>query len=710
MLEITRTLISDSRKKLGLENPPVLDLPLESHRGGSVTRLSHDIHDFIASMVVSDEAGNSTSRGLGFCGGLLNLDAGAIHFAGASGSLRGSSLMGENNHSFITAISQLQTAVGILVSCEPFTPCRGMLPSTEPLSLEEVASYKKSLHTLTNLLVSAIFRVISEASVLNTFSSITTPEMVALSLDFITSLFKLISLDGIQQYHMDLSFSIANAVLAAFLAGTTEKRCDFARLHRSQHTLKSMKTYSDEVFRNVLGISSILEELVSVVESSYSTHPAVLGEFLKNENPRQNISSNCVLSLTPSLKIALKLVSSLYKDIKFILKCAYSMKIPKPLDIRETNLLKNLTNSTTSTSTALKTLHNYIQNLIVSSLADSKFNASRKHGKPITYKDSYSEYKIFLDKLLQYDLSSIMELIRGCIKAYGKGGSVSQSQNVDQISGILNSGIVTRPDDPIQEVCVTSKSARFMVGTVGELMTAYFTDKKLLISLSSDPSLPMRCTELLKDKLAEVIRDQGLSDIWTVEHAVNLLLLSDQWCKACEFIVEVGDWRKAFILAAISRVHNQIMSSRRGETIAKDSSLEDLSNFSHKLALDSILKVVGFIYEKPNRSKKHVAIPNSESSIRVSEQFISETFHMCALCQLDSVTKSSADHFLRDLVGLCTNVTTKVHPGLYLPAPPLYCLQPSITEEVSCRVQFQHVQAELVDWPFPVTILKVVSP
>ncbi len=62
-------------------------------------------------------------------------------------------------------VSQLQAAMGVLISCEPFVPCIGMLPNSEFLKLHEVAAYKYELCTLANMLVSTLSKIESEASV-----------------------------------------------------------------------------------------------------------------------------------------------------------------------------------------------------------------------------------------------------------------------------------------------------------------------------------------------------------------------------------------------------------------------------------------------------------------------------------------------------------------------------------------------------------------
>ena len=671
-------LVADSQKRLGLN---------ESHAIPKTSSIlsHHDPHDFIATVTRGSEYEGILSSSIGsqerFGDILGGLEAGAIHFAGESNgelslehSLRSSS---QNISSLTLAITQLQAAVGMLVSCDPFVPCIGMLPRTESLQMDEVNSYKTKLNAISNLLFSTISNVISRGSLLSAYSSTsdtTATKTIAMTNDFIMSLLKLVSLDKLQQRHMDLSLSMSNNILVAFLSGLMEQHRDFFRLHQNQHTLQSLQVYTDQVSMAVQDISNMLEEIVSVVESTYNVRISVFGEIVGSPD-LNNQTSSCMRFLAPSLKVTLKLMDVLWKDVKLSKKIAHSfshLQATKGKDFP-----RKFKNSSYNASIAIKSLHSRIYNLLASS--QHQLLTSEKDGKPITYTQSDNEHKLFIDNLLQYNLKTVRELINGYIVEYDTPTDV---KSVDQLSDILNcSSIAPRDHLNNLQLCIKSDFARFAAGALGGLIAASFTNHKLLIPLSSKSYLPQRHAELSRKKLTAVIQDYDLCDSWTVEYAVNLLLLSDQWQRACSFIVELGDWRKAFVLAAITTLHRKTLLVVTGKSI-RDISGDQLLNLSHHLAFTNIVKAIGNVYKKPEKSWKEASYGGSKYSAKQIEQFVSETFHKCAMVQMDSVLMSCVGYFLQELVDCSSKFSTRIHLSLYLPAPPLYCIQPAITEEV----------------------------
>ena len=728
MLELLKSLVTDSRKRLGLEDQTEHTGPGVGEGGGGgtlhsiSTKARNDVHDFIATITEGSEFGaalRNSFDNLGYPGAFAGLDEGAIHFAGES---CGSSLLDSNSKSekqpLHVVVSQLQAAMGVLISCEPFVPCIGMLPNSEFLKLHEVAAYKYELCTLANMLVSTLSKIVSEASVRNeyltattsttatptiaTTSTATTPataattttpatviittaattavtdEVVSMSDNLITSFIKLVTLDGLKQNHMNLTLSLANAVLIAKLSGLIERHCDFEKLRKDQYTLNSLNEYVKSISSGIQGITNRLEDIIAALEASYRERPSIFGDILRDSEIKTN---NYVHFLAPSLTILLKLVSILWKDVKLSKKLVRSQRHSSPIQPREVDLVCTNTNALSS----LKTLHRYINGLLSSSCHRlSNSDAPRSPCKPITFtQQSSDKCKIFLNKLLLYDLRAVIEITDDSIMAWEVTDTrelISTSQSADRLSDILNCSSLSREELTSQVISAKSDFSQFILGTVGGMISSYFTDKKILIPVSSD-TLSERHEELIKSKLTRALHHHSLADCWTVERAVNLLLLSGKWEKACDFIVELGDWRKAFVLATAASVHNQRVRKSREKTQDNCEDADRLCKFSHQLALVNVLKVIRGVYNKPG--KKDILDGHSETPSKTSERFVLETFCVCALSEMDSVLRSCTGCFLDELVRACMgSMTTRVPLGLYLPAPPLYCIQPAITEEV----------------------------
>lgn len=700
---------------------------------GDSSRL--DFRDFVATLDRSREdsqcrktlQGKSTTHSslgggdMGFLDGYLrNLDAGQIDFAGessgrASFDASGSLVSRRSDYALRLALSYLQAATGLLLSCDPLVPCRGTLPSSKSPDLEQVEANKLELHRQATLLVSAISKILSQASLLSAFSSSSvSPEIVGLSHDFIASLLKLITLDVIYQAHARLSLSLANAVFISFLSGLAERHCSFERLNHDKHTIVSLLEYSDVVAKGMHDFSNLLEDMVHILLSTYNVHPSIFGKVSKTPPHALQLSSNCVLYLSSTLKTALKLIATLWKDMKLCRKLSSSAKYSPSkhhgLHLSRESMVHNLSNSTKNASGTLKALQNYIRLLLqsythqVSSPSSSKVR-NQNNGKPITYSPTISDKrKKLLENLLRYDLHAAMELVCGCLMEYveeeeegrkkdGVTGSsrvtVSPSLSEDRVTDILSSSSLWSQGGPTSSklVRVRFNADQLLVGTLGDLMASYFTNRKLLISLSSsDPCSPSRQAELSRAKVVEHLKDGDIWEFWTVERTLSFLLLSDKWKKACNFVLELGQWRKAFVLSAIYSLYHKLLLLELKDS--EDTCHSYFFDLSHHLALSHILKVLGIVFKKQEREKfwkrdlDRAESSESNISLRASETFLYETFRVCVMVRMEDVVMSTADHCLNELVEACASLSTMVPTGLYLPAPPLYCTQPTITEEV----------------------------
>lgn len=686
LLGVVLGFVGNSRKRLGLS--------MDSHHmpkgtDDSTSDSRHDIRNFIASIKEGSELPSkvlaySPKHPGGYLGDLAGLEAGEIHFAGASDGfdLGRELVLSSDKESLNVVICLLQATLGMLLSCEPFVPCNGMLPRTKSLELDQVAEYRSQLQAVTNLLVSAVAKVVADASALSTVSP-TQPETVTMTRDFTVSLLRLVSLDKLKQSHMDLSLALANTILRGSLSGLVERHCDFVRLDKGRHTLCSLQQHVEEITGSLRDVHNLLEEIVYVLESTYSNRPLIFSG-VHGSSQTKHAYANCMIYLSPSLKIVLNLICVLWNDVKFCKGMAKSIRCSAPLPPSDPKQGRSFKGSSSNARGTIKGLYFYIHNLLASSWyqRSASKQVPLKDGKPITYITPHRDVKLLLDGLLQYELKAVVDLVNGCIQACDDGLEAGPFHplSTDQLSDVLNSSVVNRLD-VTSHICVRTDQERFVVGALGDLMAAYFTDKKLLVLLSSDASLPLRHAELSKSKLATVLRDQDVLDSWTAERAVNLLLLSGQWDKACDFVVKLGDWRKAFILATFFTVHSRCLSRWKGVPVERTPSLNSLAAFSHNLALGNTMKIINGIYGSPAR-RASVWGDASESMAKTSEPFLSETFSVCALVQVDSVLTSCAGQFLKELIGLTGSMGTRVHPELYLPAPPLYCVQLAATQEV----------------------------
>ena len=275
-------------------------------------------------------------------------------------------------------------------------------------------------------------------------------------------------------------------------------------------------------------------------------------------------------------------------------------------------------------------------------------------------------------------------------------------------------------------ICIGSDNGLAVVISLARFMTAFFCNRPLLIAPATNPlvlpptSSPVplansRYLELDRSAITRSVRQQCLSDDWTADHTLELLLLSGLWEEACDLISSLGDWKKSFLLASTYLTHSKKLPAMTGNLQTESPNLEMAS---HQQAVRSIMSL---LVSPRSTSTPNMGAPRRSQPVKHSEtpkrpnrqarwtterqaskakymghgaegiqphavevlQSISRTLQACAWVELDHVLTSTVNSLLCDLTETCKEIPIEVPAPVYLPAPPLYCPQPSITQEVS---------------------------
>ncbi|XP_032193468.1 ciliogenesis and planar polarity effector 1 isoform X2 [Mustela erminea] len=243
---------------------------------------------------------------------------------------------------------------------------------------------------------------------------------------------------------------------------------------------------------------------------------------------------------------------------------------------------------------------------------------------------------------------------------------------------------ITRNVRPDVAVRVIQSMARFMA--------AYFANQLLYIlpphNVNDLPPLhvkteySLRLIPLQHSKVASVVRDQNLSDVWTVEYAFELLLIGGLVPEAVWLAHKLGDWKTSVSVGVAFQLFckhdsNFIRSNKKGLNLpinltpaqifqeklqcflGRPSSSEAKNEMGsrHKQFTDPIEEDVNLLFGSVQEVLK--------AAVMADADVLSETFQLLV---------NSAKDFSRRLWGL-------VPVGLYLPAPPLYCPQPAVLSE-----------------------------
>ncbi|XP_051268723.1 ciliogenesis and planar polarity effector 1 isoform X1 [Dicentrarchus labrax] len=228
-----------------------------------------------------------------------------------------------------------------------------------------------------------------------------------------------------------------------------------------------------------------------------------------------------------------------------------------------------------------------------------------------------------------------------------------------------------------------------VVQTLGRFMASYFTNQPLYIMpphhvavlpplhLPHAPSVG-RLVPLCQTEVARAVRQQQLSEVWTVDYAQDLLLLGGLLPETVWLAYHLGDWKTAASLGLAYRNycndHFDFTRLRRRE-LHLPSILEPGSIFQVELEclLDNKSDSQEHRDKDVDESFRDLLEGEDWDVLQVSIQEILKASVMAGVNVISPPLSSLLDRAKT----LCSCLPTLVPNGLYLPSPPLYCPQPS---------------------------------
>ncbi|XP_030005045.1 ciliogenesis and planar polarity effector 1 [Sphaeramia orbicularis] len=255
-------------------------------------------------------------------------------------------------------------------------------------------------------------------------------------------------------------------------------------------------------------------------------------------------------------------------------------------------------------------------------------------------------------------------------------------------------------------VDLSTDTACAVVQTLGRFMASYFANQPLYImpphSVDVLPPLHVphapsigRLVPLCQEEVARAVRQQQLSEIWTVEYAQDLLLLGGLLPETVWVAYHVGDWRTAVSLSlAYTSYCTQLFdfTRLRRREFHLPTALEPASLF--KEGLDCLLcsKDDSQQHKEKDGDKSFTVDPLEGEDWDLLQVSIQEILKASVMAAVD-VLSSPLSSLLDTAKDLCACLTAIVPGGLYLPSPPLYCPQPSpnTQDPVGTLVQFTEV-------------------
>ncbi|XP_048965291.1 ciliogenesis and planar polarity effector 1 isoform X13 [Canis lupus baileyi] len=240
---------------------------------------------------------------------------------------------------------------------------------------------------------------------------------------------------------------------------------------------------------------------------------------------------------------------------------------------------------------------------------------------------------------------------------------------------------------------VRPEAAVRVIQSMARFMAAYFTNQPLCIlpphnvnvlpPLHVETEQSLRLIPLQHSMVASVVRDQNLSDVWTVEYAFELLLIGGLVPEAVWLAHKLGDWKTSVSIGVAFQLfckHHSHFIRTKKMSLNLPINLTPAQIFQEKL--QCFLGRAASLEAKNEMGSKYkqVTDPIEEEDVNLLFGSVQEVLKAAVMADADVLSETfqllvtSAKDLSKRLWGL-------VPVGLYLPAPPLYCPQPAILSE-----------------------------
>ncbi|XP_076772232.1 ciliogenesis and planar polarity effector 1 isoform X1 [Arvicanthis niloticus] len=246
------------------------------------------------------------------------------------------------------------------------------------------------------------------------------------------------------------------------------------------------------------------------------------------------------------------------------------------------------------------------------------------------------------------------------------------------------------------EIAVTGsvhpEAAVRVVQCMARFMAAYFTNEPLFIlpphSVNILPPLhvktehSLRLIPLQHSKVASIVRDQNLSNVWTVEYTLELLFIGGLIPEAVWMAHKLGDWKTSVSIGVAFQLFCKHCNSGRSKKKGMDLPLNMIPAQIFQEKLQCFLGQPVSLAAKNEKGSKYKQFtdPIEEEDANLLFGSVQEVLKASVMADADVVSETlqllmdSAKDFSKKLWGL-------VPIDLYLPAPPLYCPQPAVLSE-----------------------------
>ncbi|XP_041357450.1 uncharacterized protein LOC121374415 [Gigantopelta aegis] len=244
-------------------------------------------------------------------------------------------------------------------------------------------------------------------------------------------------------------------------------------------------------------------------------------------------------------------------------------------------------------------------------------------------------------------------------------------------------------ESPDMVPCIQDRSIRQVVQTMARFMAAYFSNKAVYVFPPHNPQpLPAihwdtaivnkRIILQYHEDISRLIRQNNLSAVWNVQRTLEYLLLSGLVCEATWFADTLGDWKASFLMAVACTHHRAIAPTvynkpRKPLLLPEFLSPSNILQRKLKLLINHGNKDAQF--DSKTLTQDTIIVDNT-TDLHQLTQTLEDIMTTAVVSRVDIVPWLFTE-LVDSLRTLVSNFQTIVPQDFYLPAPPLYCPQPT---------------------------------
>uniref|UniRef100_A0A8D2HMR7 Ciliosis and planar polarity effector complex subunit 1 n=1 Tax=Urocitellus parryii TaxID=9999 RepID=A0A8D2HMR7_UROPR len=241
--------------------------------------------------------------------------------------------------------------------------------------------------------------------------------------------------------------------------------------------------------------------------------------------------------------------------------------------------------------------------------------------------------------------------------------------------------------------CVYPEAALRVIQAMARFMAAYFTNQLLCIfpphSVNVLPPLHIKTEQSLRliplqhSKVASIVRDQNLSNVWTVEYALELLFIGGLVTEAIWLSYKLGDWKTSVAIGVAFQLFykhdsNFVRSKKKCPKLPLNMTPAHIFQKKLQCFLGQPTSLEG--KQEMGSKYKQFTDPIEEEDANLLFGSVQEVLKASVMADAD-ILSDTLQHLIDSAKDFSKRLWGLVPAGLYLPAPPLYCPQPAILSQ-----------------------------